>query len=288
MKKFSWSEEEIASRVGASTVALLFGEFSEPLNARHMAKYRELGITKVELEGSNYDCRSRKQVKEIATEAANHGLEIVSVHGPSSKFSSAYADGITEQERRLAVAVAILMGETALAMGASTLVCHFGTTESSEQSAHDLLDYFKGTPLKFGAENVGKAVSGLADSDFLSDHAAFVDRVNSDRFGLVVDLGHARDADGINPFTRQGAAYETIASCGRRIIHLHLHDAGEGADDHLAPMDGAVRWFEVLSALHDIGYGGALMFESIITEQDQKVLEKIAAFPRNFMRRYDL
>lgn len=286
MRKLNWTEAEMAAKIGANTCALLFGKYEEPFGARHIAKYRELGITKMELKRPHYNPYDSNQLKEIAREAKNQGVDIVSLHGTGGKFSSAYDDGTTERERRLAVATAILDGEAALTLGASILVCHFGTTDLSEKSAHELIDYFDGTPLRFGAENVGKAVSRLKDSDFLDDHAAFVDRIDSDRLGMVLDTGHARDPDGINPFTKEGAAYDAIHRCRRRIIHLHLHDAGEGADDHLAPWEGRIRWFDILIALQDIGYDGVLMFESIISEQDQDVLNKIAAFPREFVRRY--
>ncbi len=288
MENFDWTEDEIASRIGASTLALLYKKFSEPLGARHIARWRELGITKMEVGSSCYDSGNSKQIKEIAVESRNQGVEIVSVHPSSGKFSSAWADGTSEQERRAAVEQAIVEGEAALSMGATILVCHFGTTDFSEKSVHELLDYFKGMPLKLGAENVGKAVSRLQDSDDLRDYAAFVDRINSDQFGMVVDTGHARDPDGINPFIKEGAAYEAISLCGPRVIHLHLHDVGDGADDHLPPMDGGVKWLEIFSALREIQYKGVLMFESIITDQHQGVLEKIAAFPQNFMGRYNL
>ena len=52
--KFDWTEDEIRSRIGASTMALLYGKFNEPLGARHIARWRELGITKIELFNS-YD-----------------------------------------------------------------------------------------------------------------------------------------------------------------------------------------------------------------------------------------
>jgi len=288
--KLLLTEEEIRSRLGASTVGIKFAE-KEMLSEKHLALFRSLGIFRLEMD-ADWDTRSNiKEARQIALSAKNQGLEIVSVHGPAGKFSSAYDAGITEEERSRAVKKAILMGEGALEMGASIMVCHFGTTDSSERSVHELLDYFKGTPLMLAGENVGKAVSVLKDSDDVKDFVLFAERINSDRFGLTLDLGHARDSDGINPFIKKECAYNTVALCKQRLVHLHLHDFVNGID-HCPPFDGEIRWVEIFKALQDMKYSGTFMFEVLYEGYNSQrtaknVLEKVGLFPQNLMSRID-
>jgi sugar phosphate isomerase/epimerase len=51
-----------------------------------------------------------------------------------------------------------------------------------------------------------------------------VDDVGADRFGMIVDIGHTRDLDGINPFVKRDVARQTLAKCGSRVFHVHLHE----------------------------------------------------------------
>ena len=118
---------------------------------------------------------------------------------------------------------------------------------------------------------------------------AVVDEIGSDRFGMVVDVGHTRDEDGVNPFIKPDRARETLAQCGPRLIHLHLHDFLER--DHIAPMDGNLQWAEVFGALKDIDYQGVFMFEALfppdkIENRPDYVLAKTAAFPQAFAAKY--
>jgi len=273
-----------------STLGIRF-KGTERLGEQHFSLLRSLGISKLEI-FFGWDTGDKKEARQIALGAKNQGLEIVAVHGPSGKFSSAYDDGLTEEERSRAVKKAILMGEGALEMGASILVCHFGITDASEQSVRELLDYFKGTPLILGGENVGQAVSGLKESDDVADFIRFTAKIHSDRFGLVLDLGHARDSDGINPFIKKENACKTVTLCKQWLIHVHLHDCVNGGNvDHYPPFDGDIQWLEIFRALHDMQYAGAFMFEPVYEGYDSQhaatknVLEKVGSFPKKLMSR---
>lgn len=284
---FPYSEDEMRSRLGISTLAVKLSA-DEMLAPQHLRLIAGEGIGKLELSGG-YDPRNKQQLKQLASQAADQGLEIVSLHGPAGKFSSAYSDGIREEERRSAMEAAVIQGEAALELGASVLVCHFGTTESSAESVLELLDYFKGTPLVLGGENVGKAVSSLQDSDDVADFVSFSERIGCERFGLVLDLGHARDKAGANPFFQASHAYDTVAQCKDWLVHVHLHDGTEErADDHYPPFDGDVQWLDVFLALHEIDYQGCFMFEPVFEGYsafhcNPDVIKKVGAFPRHLI-----
>ena len=269
MEQTGWSRDGIAARIGASTVAL---PPEEKLGARHLALWEKTGIAKMEISGygvpsTHYDPNDRRQIKEIAAAAVDHGIEICSVHAPGDERRFAAE---CDAERKTAVQEAIIAGEAALEFGASILVCHLGTTSGSAKSARELLNRFAGTDLRIVVEN----------GERLREFADFVDRVGGDRFGMVVDIGHARDADGINPFIKDRAAFANILQCSHRLFHLHLHDFNDG-QDHCPPLDGEIRWEEILAALQRIGYTGALMFEPSYIHPH--VLHKVASFAEKIM-----
>ena len=117
-----------------------------------------------------------------------------------------------------------------------------------------------------------------------------VDEIGSDRFGMTVDIGHLRDRDGINPFVKREKARQTLAQCGDRVFHVHLHDSipVKEKPDHRPPLyeGGMIEWGEVFAALKDIGYKGALIFEDGRGEMPEEWIRRTAAFPHAFVQRY--
>lgn len=285
MTGLKWTEEDMASRLGASSMAVR----TESLGGRHLSIWRELGIGKMEICGwerpgeyLHYDHNDRHQLKDISSEARNQGVEIVSVHAPQVPLSCD-----SERERRGAVRELAAAAEAALELGASIFVCHFrypgGLNHAAERSVREMLDLFDGSPMKLLEEN----------GEDLHDFVKLVDNVGSKQFGMCVDIGHTVDPDKGNPFTKNRAAYETMSLCGQRVMHLHLHDFRSGAKnphggfepDHFPPFDGEIKWEEILLALQDMQYGGVLMFESAGFHEN--VLQKIAAFPRKLIERLE-
>ncbi len=270
-----WTADEIEQRLGASTVVFKGGP---QIGAREIALVREAGIRRVEITGirspKSFDFRNQAQIDEVRTECRRQGITISSVHGPKGLY-----DSDDEAQRRSAVAEALVAARVAIELEASILVCHFGTNGPAEKTVAEMLDQTRGSDLKLAVEN----------GQDLRPFAAIVDRIDSDRFGMVVDIGHTRDPDGVNPFKKPGRAYETMLQCGPRLIHLHLHDSLE--HDHVAPLEGVVVWDEVFSAFRDMDYPGLFMFESAYpahprTPDAAYVLAKTAAFPHGFVERY--
>jgi len=262
--------EDIRKRLGCSTVAI---PSEERLRARHIAMIREAGITRIEVCGlflpSHYDYHDRAQVSEIMTECDRQGISIVAVHGPNLPYDCAY-----EEVRRAVVTEAVAAARVAAEMGASIFVAHFNTNKFAERTVRETLDQLHGCSVRLTVENVTN----------LRDIPALVDRIGSERFGVTLDIGHERDEDGVSPFLKDGGARRTVALCGRRLMHLHLHDFLEGG--HYPPFDGNVRWDEVWLALQEVGYTGEIMFEAIARGSVHNVLNKTAAFPEEFVKRY--
>ena len=260
----------IQERLGFSTIAM---PGDERFGAREVAMIREAGLTRMEICGlhppTHYDFHDAVQVSEITAECRAQGVAIVAVHGPGVPYDSPY-----EAVRQGAVAEAVASARVAEEMGASVFVGHFNTNERSARTVHEMLEALDRNAIKLTVENGGD----------LRDFAGFVDRVGSDRFGMVVDIGHTRDADGVNPFVKAERAREVMAGCEHRLLHLHLHDFVDS--DHYPPFDGTIEWGEIFAALQDIGYAGEYMFEAVDRVSLEDTLEKTAAFPEGFIARY--
>ena len=272
---YQWTAAEIEERIGSSTIVF---PRDLPLGAADIAKMREAGIRRIEIcalgTPPHFDVHNRAHISEIVSECENLGVSIVSMHSASFPY-----DSEEEDRRKKAVADGVLAAEVAEEMGARVLVCHFGTEDRSEKSITEMLDRLQGHSIKLAIEN----------GTDLADYTAFVDKIGSDQFGIVVDIGHTRDEDKVNPFIKKDRARENMVQCGKRLIHLHLHDWVDG--DHFSPLDGSIEWAEVFAAFKDIDYAGALMFEAAHhpVKRDRSpdyVLGKVASFPEAFVQRY--
>ena len=86
----------------------------------------------------------------------------------------------------------------------------------------------------------------------------YIDELNAiageELFGFCLDSGHAVLC-GKN-------LYDVVKTLGHRIKALHLHDVHGVLDDHLAPFTGISRWDFLVRALKEVGYTGAINFET--------------------------
>ena len=83
----------------------------------------------------------------------------------------------------------------------------------------------------------------------------YVDTMNSDRFVVCLDTGHARLV-GLDPV-------KMIYQLGKKYLHvLHIHDNNFTEDEHLMPGMGRLDWHGIGKALYDIGFEGVFNYES--------------------------
>jgi sugar phosphate isomerase/epimerase len=244
-----------------------------PLDGRRIAQIREAGITRVEIDGylstKHYNYHDKQRVAEIASACKAEGVSVVSVHCPGISYNTEY-----EEIRRAVVKECILSARVGEELGAKLFIGHFGISEMAEKTICEMLAALDDCKIKLTVEN----------GNDLNDYAAFVDRIGSDRLGMIVDIGHTRDKDKTNPFTKKDRARETMNICGDRLFHLHLHDFVDA--DHYPPFDGAIEWGEIFLALKDIDYKGWYMFECMSRISPEDTLKKVAAFPGNFAAKY--
>ncbi len=270
-----YTAQEIAARLGISMAVYQ----KERLGARHIAAIRSAGINRIELlmMPPRFDLHNRAQVSEVLRECRRQKVTVVSVHG---NLQRKYNDPDDEKRR---AAAAHLLEEVRFAeeAGAGILVAHFGTNEKSRKTVTELLEETKDLRIRLTVENMRGG---------LKPYAAFVDKIGSKRFGMTVDIGHIRDADGVNPLVKRGRASEVFAQGGRRVWHLHLHETFglKTKPDHHPPMhrDGIIEWDEVFTALKAIDYRGVFLFEDGRGEEPEQWIRHAAAFPQNFIARY--
>ena len=270
-----YTAAEIAERLGVSMAVFQ----AERLGARHVAAIRHLGIQRIELVmmPQTFDFQDRAQATEVLSECRKQGVSVVSVHG---NLGRKYNDPVEDKRRAAAAALLeeIRFSEEA---GAGILVAHFGTDEQARKTVTQLLDQTRDLRIRLTVENMGGGLKPYAD---------FANRIGSDRFGLTVDIGHARDPDGVNPFVKPGRAADVLTLGGRRVWHLHLHDTFNlpTKADHRAPMhpDGIIRWQEVFAGLRAVDYRGVFLFEDGRDENPQQWTRLAAEFPENFAARF--
>lgn len=269
-----WTTEEISSRL-----AMSLSIYSKTrLGAREIAEVRRAGITRVELlvHPDHFDSHDRLQVTEVVNECRKQGIDIVSVHG---LIHIPYRSE-DEEERKIVLRESLSAIRLAEEVSASIYVGHFAPREHSKRTVIELLEQTDGSGIKLTIENMGN----------LLGYIAFVDDIGSDRFGMTVDVGHLRDNDGVNPFSRKDKARQTLVQCAHRVFHVHLHDSVDVKEkpDHRPPLSegGMIEWREVFAALKDIDYKGAFLFEDGRGVMIEKWLQLTLAFPEEFVRRY--
>ena len=104
-------------------------------------------------------------------------------------------------------------------------------------------------------------------------------------FGFCLDVGHA--------LLVGKDIYYTIMELGENLTTLHIHDNNGVNDQHLFPYMGVCDWDRFMKGLKDVGYKGALSFETFnafqVIDDDltQDALYWQAAIGRMFAKRIE-
>ena len=120
--------------------------------------------------------------------------------------------------------------------------------------------YLKEYDVKAAIENVYayNATSGLHCKSICStaeELKDYVDTLNSDRFVVCLDIGHA--------FMCHEDPSRMIYELGKKYLKvLHLHDNDTLLDDHEMPGAGKIDWVSVGKALNEIRFEGVFNYEA--------------------------
>lgn len=121
--------------------------------------------------------------------------------------------------------------------------------------------YAKEYGVKIGIENLEKISGNLYKAEWQNE---LLDRLDSDQFYALVDLGHAAASE--------TTPDEHLRAIKRgRVQGLHFHDFNT-MEAHVTPGLGVTDWNKVAAALAEIGYDGDLSMEVITHRRFPKEL----------------
>lgn len=132
--------------------------------------------------------------------------------------------------------------------------------------------YLKEYNVKAAIENLFTNDSVLMRTDKTSCSSAddlldYLETLNSDRFVVCLDVGHAALA-GQDPV-------DMIYKLGKKYLHVtHIHDNDHINDDHYMPGIGKNDWLSIGRALNDIGY------EDVFSYEANRTFQRIAPYAK--------
>lgn len=248
----SFTVEEIRQRLSIST--LVFHGY-RPIGEAALAELARHGIVRIELIESpeQYDLAEPRSMQLIGETCKKCGIQISAYHA----YMTSFADVDTEAKRQERVDLCRRQIDTLLELGGKLWGSHAGAADDIiEKSYQELARHIEGTDAIITVENFGR--EGVT----VEDRVAFLDRLDHPQVGMILDIGHERTAEGVNPMTLPGEPTAILEQCGHRLRHLHLHGFKEGRDHHPPLVDGdEIQWRELFEMVRAINYPGDFNFE---------------------------
>jgi len=247
-----YPEEEIRKRLSIST--LVFHGY-RPLGEGTLEELIRHGIRRIELLESpeQFDMGDARSMKIVGQMFRSCGIEVAAYHAHKTHFSNLD----TEEERQERVALCKGQIDTMLDWGGRVWGCHAGLASAAMvKSYEELARHVEGTGAIIAVENF--AAEGMG----VEERVAFLDAMDHPQVGMILDIGHVRDAEGVNPMTLPGGPTQVLELCGHRLRHLHLHGFKDGRD-HFPPLvhGDEIQWVELFRMLRAVDYPGDFNFE---------------------------
>ena len=247
-----YAAEEIRQRMSIST--LVFQGY-RPFGEEALQELVRENIRRIEIVESpdQYDLSDIRTMRLVDATCRNAGVEVVAYHAYKTTF-----EGIdTEAQRRERVDVCRRQIDTLLELGGTFWCCHaLATDETVEKSYRELAKHVEATDAVIAVENFNRP--GLQ----VEDRVRFLDRLDHPKVGMILDVAHEFDAEGINPMAVAGRARATINHCGRHLRHLHLQGYKDGNGHHPPMINGdEIQWREIFATLAAMEYPGEFTFE---------------------------
>lgn len=199
-------------------------------------------------------CESAQRIKAYMLE---QGLDFVQSHGPNVNPLGG------EQKVAEALALTNRALEVCAYLGIPYTVVHGGVNwnikdkdewvEKNASFFRSLIPMMEKTGVMVLFEN--SASSNTGDTYYPNtgaDCRAFVELLQHPLFGVCWDTGHANI---------EGSQYDEITALGHHLKAVHFNDNLGTVDQHVIPMMGTLNVDEILNALIDVGYQGALTYE---------------------------
>ena len=247
-----YTAEEIKQRQSIST--LVFHGF-RPLGEGALADLADHGIRRIELLQcpDQYDMADMQSMRLMGKSFQNAGIEVGAYHAHRTSFDEIGS----EADRQEQVDLCRRQIDTMLEVGGKVWGCHARDCDATVvESYQELARHIEGTGAVITVENF--SVSGVE----VEDRIAFLDQMDHPQVGMILDIGHVRNQDGINPMTLPGGPTEVLQLCGHRLRHIHLHGFKDGRDHHPPLCEGdEIQWLELFRMLRRFDYPGWMNFE---------------------------
>jgi sugar phosphate isomerase/epimerase len=243
--------------VGASTIP-----FREPLTTEILTIFKDAGIKTLELcdYHPNFLYEDMSFCSFVKQAMRDMELELNSIH-IHLKHRDERCDlaSLDPSEREKALTGHRQSVDFAAELGGCILVTHDIAIQLDEQDGRDRLtsfvdnmrvvaEYAAPKGVRLALENTGRGGYTSEPERLVS----LIQTIDSPNVGAVIDTGHRNLV---------GDPAEALRTVGGHLFTLHLHDNHGEEDEHLLPGRGKIEWDEVMKALREIGYDGALMYE---------------------------
>ena len=211
---------------------------------------------------SHFDYATRQEVRNIAQALADHRLQLVSLHAPTSRDLSLNREGgiplsICEVERvRRIEAMDELKRvlDTADDLPFPRMVLHMGgSRETADPHKRDAA-FSSLEHLTLHAHHAGVTICVENTTNEMGDPAylrAFVDETRLTTLRFNFDIGHAHLAEGPGD-ARIAKGIEPLRDL---VASAHIHDNHGEKDEHLPPYDGTISWPAAIALLKSTPVG---------------------------------
>ena len=198
---------------------------------------------------SHFEYATRTEVQAMAGALEAHKLQVVSLHGPTSRDLSAMRESGTplsicevERVRRIeAMDELKRVIDVADDLPYARLILHMGGSRETadprkRDAAFSTLEH-----LVLHAHHAGVTICVENTTSEMGDPAylrAFVDETRLTGLRFNFDIGHAHLGDG----PEEERIEKSFAPLRELVSSVHLHDNHAEKDEHLPPYDGTIEW----------------------------------------------
>jgi sugar phosphate isomerase/epimerase len=205
---------------------------------------------------SHFEYAAKTEVRAVAGALEAHKLQLVSLHGPTSRDMSATRESGTplsicevERVRRIeAMDELKRVIDVADDLPYARLILHMGGSRETADARKRDAAFSTLEHLVLHAHHAGVTIcventtSEMGDPNFLR---AFVDETRLTGLRFNFDIGHAHLAE----LPEDERIEKSFAPLRDLVATVHLHDNHGDKDEHLPPFDGSIDWPSAIKLL---------------------------------------
>jgi len=224
---------------------------SRKLTPELLGQISEAGFAGLEIfcTRSHFEYSTKPEIQAMASALEQHGLQLVSLHAPTSRDMSAMRESGTplsicevervrrieamdELKRVIDVADDLPYARLILHMGGARETADPRKRDAAFSSLEHLILHAHHAGITICVENT---MSEMGDPSYLR---AFVDETRLSGLRFNFDIGHANLSD----LPEEERLEKSLAPLRDLVSSIHLHDNRGEKDEHIPPYDGTIDW----------------------------------------------